>query len=76
MQGQLGQRLSLDLFLLMPWLNSAGKQFWKELDRDGDGRVSSDDVKAILRKRKLPESYSSDFIKAARGSRWWSNSIE
>lgn len=53
-----------------------GRQFWKELDRDGDGKVSADDVKAVLKKRKLPESYGSDFIKAARGSRWWSNSIE
>lgn len=56
------------------WL--AGKQFWEELDRDSDGRVSAEDVKAVLRKRKLPEGYASDFIKAARGNRWWANSIE
>lgn len=54
----------------------AGKQFWRELDRDNDGRVSTDDVKAMLKQRNLPESYSSNFIKAARGSRWWSDSIE
>ena len=53
----------------------AGRQFWNELDRDGDDRVSVDDVKAVLRRRKLPESYASDFIKAARGNRWWSNSL-
>jgi len=54
----------------------AGKQFWKELDRNGDGRVSTEDVKAVLRQRKLPESYGSEFIKAARGNRWWSGTIE
>lgn len=53
-----------------------GKQFWRELDRDGNGRVSAEDVKAILRQRKLPESYGSEFIKAARGNRWWSGTID
>lgn len=60
----------------MPALLSSGKQFWHELDRDGDGRIATEDVKAVLRQRKLPESYGSDFIKAARGNRWWSDSIE
>ena len=34
-----------------------------------------EDVKALMRARKLPEHYATRFIAAARGNRWWSNSI-
>lgn len=53
----------------------AGREFFSKLDMNGDNKVSVEDVKALMRQRKLPESYASKFISAARGNRWWSNSI-
>jgi hypothetical protein len=52
-----------------------GQEFFEKLDRDQDGRVSVQDVRDVMRRRKLPESYASQFIAAARGPHWWSNSI-
>ena len=54
----------------------AGREFFRELDRDGDGKVRQDDVKAALRARNLPERLAGDFIKSARGGRWWDNTVE
>ena len=53
----------------------AGKMLFKELDRDGDGRLTVDDMKAAMRRRNLPEDYGKQFINEARQSRWWQNSI-
>lgn len=53
----------------------AGREFFKKLDLDGDSKVTVEDVKKVMRQRKLPESYATEFISAARGNRWWSNSI-
>ena len=53
----------------------AGREFFGRLDQDGDDKVTVEDVKSLMRQRKLPESYATQFISAARGNRWWSNSI-
>ena len=37
--------------------------------------MSVEDVRALMRARKLPDDYGNRFIAAARGNRWWSNSI-
>ena len=37
--------------------------------------MTVEDVKSVMRQRKLSESYAMQFISAARGNRWWSNSI-
>lgn len=52
-----------------------GRAFFQELDRDGDERVTLDDLKAAMRHRNLPEQFAVEFLRAARGNRWWSNSI-
>ncbi len=52
-----------------------GKAFFQELDRDGDQRVTLDDLKAAMRRRNLPEQFAVEFLRTARGNRWWSNSI-
>ncbi|GMH35620.1 hypothetical protein BSKO_03488 [Bryopsis sp. KO-2023] len=52
-----------------------GKKFFDELDSDGDGRVSLDDMKVAMRKRKLPEKYAYEFLRRARGPKWWNKSI-
>ena len=53
----------------------AGREFFKKVDADGDDKITVEDVKKVMRQRKLPESYATQFISAARGGRWWSNSI-
>ena len=37
--------------------------------------MSVEDVRVLMRARKLPDDYAAQFIAAARGNRWWSNSI-
>ena len=56
-------------------LGCAGREFFKKVDEDGDNKITVEDVKKVMRQRKLPESYATQFISAARGGRWWSNSI-
>ncbi|EIE27152.1 mitochondrial carrier [Coccomyxa subellipsoidea C-169] len=53
------------------YTEKAGREFFESLDRDEDGRVSVQDVREVMRRRKLPESYASQFIAAARGPRCW-----
>ena len=50
-------------------------QFFEELDRDRDERVTVDDMKLAMRKRNLPDEFATKFIESARGNRWWSNSV-
>lgn len=58
------------------FFHPAGRAFFGELDSDGDGKVTADDVKRALRERNLPDGRARDLISAARGGRWWSQSIE
>ena len=53
----------------------AGRSFFTKVDEDGDNKITVEEVKKVMRQRKLPESYATQFISAARGGRWWSNSI-
>lgn len=53
----------------------SGREFFKKVDENGDNKITVEDVKKVMRQRKLPESYATQFISAARGGRWWSNSI-
>ena len=49
----------------------AGRSFFDSLDRNGDGAVSLDDLRAAMRSRKLPEQYAQQFLARARRGRWW-----
>ena len=53
-----------------------GRDFFTKVDQDGDNKITVEDIKRVMRQRKLPESYATQFISAARGNRWWSNSIK
>ncbi|MBA0748297.1 hypothetical protein Gogos_005138, partial [Gossypium gossypioides] len=48
------------------YTESEGRRFFEELDRDGDGQVTLEDLEVAMRKRKLPLMYSREFMRRAR----------
>ncbi|KAK8350231.1 hypothetical protein V6Z11_A06G198200 [Gossypium hirsutum] len=48
------------------YTESEGRRFFEELDRDGDGQVTLEDLEVAMRKRKLPQTYSREFMRRAR----------
>ncbi|XP_039002467.1 mitochondrial substrate carrier family protein C-like [Hibiscus syriacus] len=48
------------------YTESEGRRFFEELDRDGDGQVTLDDLEVAMRKRKLPHRYAREFMRRTR----------
>ncbi|PIN04548.1 Calmodulin and related proteins (EF-Hand superfamily) [Handroanthus impetiginosus] len=48
------------------YTETEGKRFFLELDRDGDGQVTLEDLEVAMRKRKLPKRYAVEFMRRAR----------
>uniref|UniRef100_A0A2P2M3W7 EF-hand domain-containing protein n=1 Tax=Rhizophora mucronata TaxID=61149 RepID=A0A2P2M3W7_RHIMU len=48
------------------YTESEGRRFFEELDRDGDGRVTLEDLEIATKKRKLPLKFAREFMRRAR----------
>ncbi|XP_076898191.1 calcium-dependent mitochondrial ATP-magnesium/phosphate carrier protein 1-like [Bidens hawaiensis] len=48
------------------YTEAEGKRFFEELDRDGDGQVTLEDLEVAIRKRKLPKRYAHEFLRRTR----------
>ncbi|KAL6597539.1 hypothetical protein ACP70R_046979 [Stipagrostis hirtigluma subsp. patula] len=45
-----------------------GKRFFEELDRDGDGQVTLEDLEIAMRNRRLPRRYARDLLRRTRSN--------
>ncbi|XP_047332322.1 mitochondrial substrate carrier family protein C-like [Impatiens glandulifera] len=48
------------------YTEAEGRRFFEELDRDGDGQVTLEDLEVVMRKRKLPQRYAREFLQHTR----------
>ncbi|XP_078180606.1 calcium-dependent mitochondrial ATP-magnesium/phosphate carrier protein 1-like [Carex rostrata] len=50
------------------YTETEGRRFFEELDRDGDGHVTLDDLEVAMRKRNLPKRYAKDLLHRTRSN--------
>ncbi|KAI3748649.1 hypothetical protein L6452_11891 [Arctium lappa] len=48
------------------YTEAEGRRFFEELDRDGDGQVTLEDLEVATRKRKLPRRYAHEMMRRTR----------
>jgi len=48
------------------YTQSEGRRFFDELDRDGDGQVTLEDLQVAVQKRRLPRRYAREFLRRTR----------
>lgn len=56
------------------YTEAEGRRFFEELDRDGDGQVTLEDLEVAFKRRKLPRRYADEFMRRTR-SHLFSKSI-
>ncbi|XP_050250214.1 uncharacterized protein LOC126697315 [Quercus robur] len=56
------------------YTETEGRRFFEELDRDGDGQVTLEDLEVAFRKRKLPRRYANELMRRTK-SHIFSNSF-
>lgn len=44
------------------YTESEGKRFFEELDRDGDGQITLEDLEIAMKKRRLPRKYARELL--------------
>ncbi|KAJ6831064.1 mitochondrial substrate carrier family protein C [Iris pallida] len=50
------------------YTESEGRRFFEELDRDGDGQVTLEDLEIAMRNRKLPMRYARDLMRRTKSN--------
>lgn len=50
------------------YAETEGRRFFEELDRDGDGQVTLEDLEVAMRNRKLPKRYARDLLRRTRSN--------
>ncbi|KAJ6812469.1 mitochondrial substrate carrier family protein C [Iris pallida] len=50
------------------YTETEGRRFFEELDRDGDGQVTLEDLEIAMRNRKLPMRYARDLMRRTRSN--------
>ncbi|KAI7735958.1 hypothetical protein M8C21_022370 [Ambrosia artemisiifolia] len=48
------------------YTEAEGRRFFEELDRDGDGQVTLEDLEVAFRKRKLPRRYAHELMRRTK----------
>ncbi|OVA09911.1 EF-hand domain [Macleaya cordata] len=48
------------------YTEAEGRRFFEELDRDGDGQVTLEDLEIEMKKRRLPRKYARDFMRRTK----------
>ncbi|CAA0821217.1 mitochondrial substrate carrier family protein [Striga hermonthica] len=62
-EGHHEESKSVSVHDFLKYTEAEGKRFFQELDRDGDGKVSLEDLEIAMEKRKLPKIYARDFLR-------------
>ncbi|XVE68957.1 hypothetical protein DITRI_Ditri09bG0111800 [Diplodiscus trichospermus] len=67
-QGHPDKKILFSVQNFFRYTESEGRRFFEELDRDGDGQVTLEDLEVAMRRRKLPLRYAREFMRRTRSN--------